>query len=116
MTHMISVFLYTDNEDYSGLSQQFTFNADNHGFSFTVPIMNDNRTESVEQFIAIVTVNTVQFPGVVLDPSQAVVNISDDESIGILDTNYQLLHIIYSCITRSVAKECQCTFKISLQL
>ena len=67
-----------DHEDYIGLSQQFTFDSDNYGFSFMLQILRDNTTESVEQFLATVTTNTLQFPGVVLDPNQAVVKIIDD--------------------------------------
>ena len=64
--------------DYSGLSQQYTFDSDNLGFKVTVPILNDDTNEPMEQFIATVTTNTIQFPGVVLDPNQAVINILDD--------------------------------------
>ena len=71
----------TDNEDYSGISQQFTFDSDNTRFSFTVPILNDDSVESTEQFIITVTTNTVQFPGVVLNPSQVAVSISDDDGM-----------------------------------
>ena len=68
-----------DNEDYIGLSQQFTFNSDNFNFRFTVPILNDDTIEPGEQFIVTVTTNTSQFPGVILDPNQAVVNIISDD-------------------------------------
>ena len=68
-----------DNEDYRGLSRQFTFNSDNFNIHFTVPILNDDTIEPGEQFIVTVTTNTGQFPGVILDPSQAVVNIISDD-------------------------------------
>ena len=68
-----------ENEDYSGLSQQFTFDSDNFNFRFTVPILNDDTIEPGEQFIATVTTNTDQFSGVVLYPDQVVINIFSDD-------------------------------------
>ena len=65
--------------DYTGLSHQFTFNADNLGFTFFVQILNDDSVESTEQLASTVTTDIAQFPGVVLDPHQAVVNILDND-------------------------------------
>ena len=82
VTTQYAQHLYSaDNEDYNGFSQLCTFNSDNLGFTFTVPIIDDRSIEPTEQFIATVTTNTVQFPGVVLNPSQAAVSISDDDGM-----------------------------------
>ena len=75
-------YLYSaDNEDYSGSSQLYTFNPDNRDFSFTVPIIDDHSIEPTEQFIATVTTNTVQFPGVILNPNQAEIIIVNDDGM-----------------------------------
>ena len=66
--------------DYSGHRvQEFIFNSDNLGLHFTFPIGNNDTLEPTKQFIATVTTNTIQFPGVVLDPNQAVINILNDD-------------------------------------
>ena len=68
---------YAGNQDYSGISgQQITFDFDSTGFNIPVPIINDVNIEPTEQFIATVTTSA---SGVVLQPSQAVINILDDD-------------------------------------
>ena len=77
---MYTQYLYSaDNEDYNGFSQLYTFNSDNLGFRFTVTIIDDHSIEPTEQFIATVTTNTVQFPGVILNPNQAEIIIVNDD-------------------------------------
>ena len=67
------------NADYSGFSQPFTFDSNNDGFSFTVPILDDDVIEGTERFISTLSTNTAEFPGVMLNPDQAVVKILDDD-------------------------------------
>ena len=68
-----------DNEDYNGFSQPCAFNSDNFGCTFTVPIIDDHIIEPTKRFIATVTTNIVQFPGVVLNPNQAEIIIVNDD-------------------------------------
>ena len=70
-----------DNEDYNGFSQLCTFNSDNLGYTFTVPIIDDRSIEPTELFIATASTNTVQFPGVVLNPNQAEIIIVDGDGM-----------------------------------
>ena len=81
-----------DGNDYGGFSQDFTFNSNNLGYTFAVPIFNDDDIEPSERFAATLTTNTASNPGVDLDPDRAVVTIEDDDgqftNKKFIDTNF----------------------------
>ena len=80
-------------QDYLGVeSQEFTFNSNNDGFSFGVAILDDSDIEGTEQFVTTATLVS-DHSGVVLRPSQVVIDITDDDGtyISIIQQKFILL-------------------------
>ena len=78
-----------DSSDYANGTYSYTFEADQTRICQGIGISDDNVLESVEEFEVILSANTE--PSAVVNPSRAVVKITDND--GIINT-YNLLLIL----------------------
>ena len=67
-----------DSSDYQSVTQMLTFGPGNKQSSVTIPIVNDNIDETIEQFFITITLVTTDV-NVEISPEQTTIQINDDD-------------------------------------
>ena len=76
-----SLILSTAPDDYTSTTKLFNFTSSNTEFDISVPIINDNLIELTEMFQANLRVVSKHGVEIILQPGQAIVNISSEDGL-----------------------------------